>query len=285
MLGSMKKQKHSKPLSFKRIQEWPSLIYRSNLVSIPGIEEKRYITVYLPPKYWVDESPHPVAFFFDGQNLFEDEGTMAGGWHMHTVLDQRAKAKKKTPIVVGIHHGLDRDVEMCPWEALPGSGKPALADKKLAWLMQWLYPKLCEKLNIQKGPENTLVGGSSLGGFLALYAFFEHPQFFGKVMAMSPSIWVGMFEIFPYLLQKNPKPSGDVYFDIGLNEAEGAAPELGEIMRDQLKLLKDALHIFGYLPGQNLHFIEDSKGRHNEQDWRRRLPKAFDLLMGDKPGV
>ena len=274
--------KDNSKITFKRIKEWPSLLYRSNPVSIPGINEIRSLTAYLPPDYFIEEQPHPIAYFFDGQNIFEDEGTMAGGWHLHDYLDQRHKEGQVVPIVIGIEHGSDRDIEMSPWTAIPGSGKAAKADLKLDWMMKTLHPQICQKLNILNGPEHTLVGGSSLGGFLSIYAYLKHPEFFGKALAMSPSLWVGMFEIFPWLLQKTPKAHGKIYLDYGELEGDSDDQELGDIMLGQTQLLVDTLEIFGYTKDVDIHFYRDPQGKHNEASWSKRLPFAFEFLFDNK---
>src|SRR5262245_6690597 len=60
----------------------------------------------------------PVLFLFDGQNVFEDEPSFAGGWHAHKVVDRLARSRR--PVVVGIPHGGER--RMAELSPFPVSG-------------------------------------------------------------------------------------------------------------------------------------------------------------------
>ncbi len=43
---------------------------------------------------------------------------------------------------------------------------------------------------VRKGPENTGLGGSSLGGLITLYTQFAMPGVFGRLLVESPSLFV-----------------------------------------------------------------------------------------------
>lgn len=260
-------------LRFERIKHWPSLIYRSQNLEIPGLEGARPISLYLPPDYFLSEKTYPLAFFFDGQNLYEDEGTLAGGWHLHRVLDQRARAGKTVPVVVGIHHGPDRDAEMSPWDPYPG--KQGKAEKKLTWMFEWLLPRLHRKLHLEKSNAQTLIGGSSLGGLLALYALFHYPAYLSRALVMSPALWVNRFAIFNALMLTTPPPQARIYLDHGGKEGCECHGNLGF---EQSQLLVDLLEVMNFQPGIHMLWNPDPEGLHNEQSWRRRLPAALDFL-------
>lgn len=175
-------------------------VFSTHPLAIPGLEGERPLTLYLPPDYLLNpEKTYPVAYFFDGQNLYEGQDSGPPGWNLHNILDQRFAEGLEVPIAVGIHHGLNRDEELCPWPA--EKGQTPRGDALLQWLVEDLHPQLVEQLRIDDRPEMRLVGGASLGGLLALYAGFSYSDFFGKVMAMSPSLWVGNGAIYDYIAE------------------------------------------------------------------------------------
>jgi predicted alpha/beta superfamily hydrolase len=175
-------------------------VFSTHPLEIPGLEGERPLTLYLPPDYLLNpEKTYPVAYFFDGQNLYEGQDSGPPGWNLHSILDQRYAEGLEVPIAVGIHHGLNRDEELCPWPA--EKGQTPRGDALLQWLVEELHPQLVEQLQIDDRPEMRLVGGSSLGGLLALYAGFSYSDFFGKVMSMSPSLWVGNGAIYDYIAE------------------------------------------------------------------------------------
>src|SRR5688572_21541133 len=77
---------------------------------------KRAVRVFVPPGYDSAEKEHPLLVMWDGQNVFDDEGSFAGGWHVHEAVSRRAMRGKKAPVVVGINHGNEwRLRELSPW--------------------------------------------------------------------------------------------------------------------------------------------------------------------------
>jgi hypothetical protein len=284
----------------------------SQALNIPGLVGARPMSLWLPPDFEraseAQRASWPLAVFFDGQNLFGDQGTLAGGWHMHQILKGRQADGKAVPVVLGIHHGPERDSEMSPFPPLPGiTGK---ATAKLSWLVDWLLPQLKWsqiqnpldqnpfKLMLSPDPEQTLIGGSSLGGLLALYALFHYPQTFGKALVMSPALWPDRFAIFQDIMLCRPHPKAKIYLDHGqkeiqaqdlkedqdsghtLREAEAPRLDLGQLLFEQSQLMADLLEVLGFVPQNRLYWNPDPEGEHNERAWRRRLPVALDFLYG-----
>ena len=239
---------------------------------VPGLPEEMRVTVYLPPGYDASDATYPLAMFFDGQNLFDDEGSYRGGWQMHRLLDYRACRGERVPIVAAIHTaGWSRAAVLSPWSR---DDAPGLGDRTLDWITQWLIPTLRSELRIAPGPEHVLLGGSSLGGLLSLYGFFRHPDQFGKVAALSPSLGVSGGHhgpLFSYV-REAPRVDGRVYLDAGDNECECT-----NIMRhtgDMASLLSHK----GFRAGVDLLWRPDPDGTHDEASWKRRLPGALEFL-------
>jgi predicted alpha/beta superfamily hydrolase len=246
-------------------------LHRTKDFPVPGLPRPLPCTIYLPPGYDTEARRYPVAYVFDGQNLFDDKGSFAGGWRLHRALDVRATLGQEVPVVVGIHHGPDRAAELSPWPV--EEQKPAYGDQLLDWVVGPLHKMVAEDVRVLAGPEHTLIGGSSLGGNLAMYAFFRHNAFFGKALCMSPSLWVNEGAIFPFVAQAACNGDPRIYLDMGALEAEGMVLQHGQWMADLLESK-------GFVPGYHFMWRPDPRGDHSERNWRRRLPMALRYLYG-----
>jgi predicted alpha/beta superfamily hydrolase len=244
-------------------------LHHTRAYTVPGLHGTRACTVYLPPGYFEQTGRrYPVAYFFDGQNMFDDHTSFAGGWRLHHLLDERAAQGKPVPLVVAVHHGgPHRNEDLSPWGI--GRGHRGRADALLDWMTGELARFVHEDLRVLPGPENTLVGGSSLGGLAAVYAFFKYPHVFGRVLAMSPSLWVHRHGILHLAAHQPVAAHSRIYLDAGGREMGGAC-------------LRDAEHLAGLLHtrglGGQVMWRPDKRGVHNERNWRRRLPKALRFL-------
>ena len=52
----------------------------------------RHVRVYVPPG--PVEAPRPVLYLFDGQNVFHDAPSFAGGWHLHRAAHRFGAQKR-----------------------------------------------------------------------------------------------------------------------------------------------------------------------------------------------
>ena len=256
--------KPRKPLDIR-----PGRFEHSEMLTIPGFPAKYRLTVFVPPGYDADRLYYPVAYMFDGQNLFGDLGSYSGGWHVHELLEKRAAQGKSVPLIVGLHHGgSSRMSEFSPWRIGEHEGR---GEAFLEWVIDVVMPRIHNEWRVLQGPGNTMLGGSSLGGLMALYGFFRFPEVFGRVMSMSPSIWVGEGAILRYA-ESLPLPDGaKVYIDAGGREAPTMS---GGLAMTELLMAK------GYEANRELMWRPDARGAHNEPTWRRRLPKAMRFLYG-----
>lgn len=246
---------------------------------VPGLPETHRITAYIPPSYADSERAYPVAIFFDGQNLFSDEGSFRGGWHLHDLLDERDCMGQRVPIVVAIHTGgLSRTSILSPWTEDPDI--PPLGDRLIEWVVSFLLPEIRKEVRILPGPEHTLIGGASLGALVSLFAFFRHPETFGRVLAMSPSLGVSGGRLGPIIpfIEQAQRPLGKIYLDAGGRECP-----CGHVLRHAESLAELLAHK-GYVPGQHLRFHPDPAGDHDEWHWRRRMPGALNFMCDAPQG-
>src|SRR6185436_3901318 len=199
----------------------------------------------------------------DGQNVFDDEGSFAGGWHAHRAAERVVTKKRPAPIVVGIDHGYGaRQYELLPFAGSRSRG---------AFLRGRLARDVRLRFGIPDVPARWVVGGASLGGVAALYAHFAAPEVFGGALCMSPSFGITGRRLFDWVAAQPLPWTSRIYLDCGVREGRGTTlPRVAAMAR----LLRSR----GY--GENrLRFRRDARGRHDEVSWRRRLPGALRFLL------
>lgn len=227
---------------------------------IPGVPPKRHVRVYEPERR--SDRERPVVVLFDGQNVFDDAPSFAGGWHAHRAVERLAKSVSP-PIIVGLDHGHEHRIsELSPFDF--GSVRGALPGL-LEWMGGWLLPMLRREYALTCDPKRTIIGGSSMGGLAALHSVLARPDLFGGAIVMSPSLWVARGEMMRWAPHNIPDGRPRIYLDAGAKEGGGRMLAAAERMA---KLLGDTNRV-------ELKFVADARGQHREADWRRRLLPAM----------
>lgn len=232
----------------------------------------RDVFVLLPASYEAAEAPrrYPVVYMHDGQNLFRDDMSFAGAWHVERAADLAAERGAEV-IVVGVPNmGDDRLDEYGPFYE-PSVRKGGQANAYLAFLLEQVKPLVDRRFRTRPEPEHTHVAGSSMGALVSLYAFFNAPHKFGGCGALSPALWFGKRAIFSWL-ERAPRVPGRVYLDIGTAE--------GKLTLHDARRLRDILLEKGYVAGQDFKYVEESDALHKEEAWGRRLEDALPFLLG-----
>lgn len=228
----------------------------------------RSLTVYLPPSYARSTRHYPVVYLQDGQNLFDPEESFAGSWRVDIAMDHAA-ARGFEGIAIGIHHSREgRLTEYSPFDdpdAGPGSGR-----EYVTYLAQTIKPLVDARYRTIPGRGTTCVAGSSMGGLISLFAFLARPDVFGAVAAMSPSLWYADRAILE-VVAAAPFRAGRIYLDVGQRE--------GEATLDDTRRLRDLLLAKGYRKGDQLRYVEDREGGHEEAAWGHRLRAALPFLL------
>ncbi len=238
-------------------------------IDVPSYSPSRLVRIYVPKR--APASDRPLLLLFDGQNVFDDKPSFAGGWHAHTAVEKLAK-NVPPPMVVGVDHGGSRRIaELSPFAfGRTEAGAPGFVD----WMCRWLVPHLAHHFAGTRDPRKIVVGGSSMGGLGAFYALASRPDTFGGCIAMSPSFWVGGRAIFPWVEHAHMNVNARVYLDAGAREPAGMLR--GAEAMDKL-LYKKGL--------RNLHFFNDPRGAHAEASWRKRLLRAMRFQFGSSKGL
>lgn len=227
---------------------------------LPGFTARR-VRAYVPATIDL-RGPHATLYLFDGQNVFFDQGSYAGGWYAHEAVDALGGRGTCPPVVVGISHGgRRRNAEL-----------GARAFEFLDALVTHVLPRVEARLG---GGGRRVIGGSSLGGHAALLAWIHHHELFDGALAMSPSLWVARRRHLQHITRGDwpLPPQGSLYLDAG-------ARERGSMFEDA-ELLAGHLATRGLGPDRLL-WRPDRRGIHHERHWRRRLPKALRFLFGGR---
>jgi predicted alpha/beta superfamily hydrolase len=204
----------------------------------------------------------------DGQNLFDPEESFAGSWRVDIAMDQAA-ARGFEGIAVGIRHaGEERLAEYSPFdhpEVGPGRGR-----EYVEHMAERIKPLVDARYRTIPDRGTTCVAGSSMGGLISLFAFLARPDVFGAVAAMSPSLWYAERAIFE-AVKAAPFQPGRIYLDVGRREGEDTLADA--------RRLRDLLLAKGYRKGDQLRYVEDRAGGHEESAWGHRLRAALPFLL------
>lgn len=253
------------------------------------------VHVWLPPDYSSDMAHRSVVFANDGQQVFFGGGIGQNWWIQDAVQHFAAThAGVALPIVVGIdwrersneylHEPITR-LPFGPPEVRTGGGLGPYSN----YLADQVMPFIDANYRTIRDREQRVVLGSSHGGLAAFFTGVSRSDAFGQVIAMSPSFWAGTMK--PLRKSKLYRLTADnlhrvemrprIYIDWGLRRdggyhnkyIEAWATSRCEDMHDIL--VRD----HGYVDGRDLMAVADADGQHNEDSWRRRLPRALGFAL------
>lgn len=238
------------------------------------LKNRRDLIVYLPPGY--DDQPKrrfPVLYLHDGQNLFDGATSFIPGedWHVGQTADAGIGAGRVEPlIIVGVYNtGKQRLGEYTPTRAPRlGGGR---ANRYAKFLLEEVRPFLERNYRVLQGVENTGIGGSSLGGLVSLYLGLRQPNIFGKIAALSPSVWWNQRVILRFAAAASVRPLPRVWLDIGTRE--------GPRIVDDVERFRDILLGKGWQVGRDLHYQRVEGAEHNEAAWARRVGPFLQFLF------
>ena len=238
------------------------------------LPDDRDLLVWLPPVY--DDDParrFPVLYMHDGQNLFEPDTAFKKGehWRVGETAAELIEAGRIEPlIVVGIANaGEQRLQEYTPTED-PSLGG-GLAQEYGRMVVDEIKPLVDTTYRTRPDAAHTGLAGSSLGGLVTLHLGLTRPAVFGKLAALSPSVWWDRRAILRTVRSARPKPALKVWVDMGTAEGRRAL--------DDARLLKAALVGAGWVPGADLHYAEYENAAHTETAWAKRVGPMLEWLF------
>lgn len=245
------------------------------------LPEKRDLIVYVPPGYEREpERSFPVLYLHDGQNLFDGETSFIKGrtWQVREHADAAIEAGEAEPLViVGIYNTGNRRLAEYTHERSTQMGGGE-AEAYGLMVTRELMPWVAAHYRVRQDREGTGIGGSSLGGLVTLYLGLRHPEKFGKLAALSPSVWWNHKSILGYLNERAPEiwERPRLWLDVG--------------DREGIRTLRDTEHLArrlvanGWRQGETMHFERVAGGTHDEASWATRVRPTLRFLFPARKG-
>jgi len=238
----------------------------------------RLVRVWLPPQYDPrGRARYPVLYLNDGQNLFDPATAFAGvAWQVGEAAARLIGEKKLRPlIIVGIDNtGVSRIREYIPYRSLDPPVPRPLGTRYPDFLRREVMLLVEKNYRVDKGPEHTGLGGSSLGGLIALYTQLSIPGVFGRLLIESPSLFVANRKILEECRGFRDWPFR-VYLGIGTKEVGDSAKDARAVedVRELCRMLRSA-----GLQKKRLKVRVQEAAPHSEGAWAARFPEALEFL-------
>lgn len=244
----------------------------------------RFLRVWLPPGYDAPENAgrrYPVLYLNDGQNLFEASTSFTGvEWQVDETAERLIGEGNVPPmIIVGIDNsGKDRIREYMPHRSLTPMMLRVQGHRYPNFLIKEVMPLVTGNYRVAAGPENTGLGGSSLGALISLYTAATHPGWFGRLLIESPSLWAANRQMIRE--SRNVKQWPERIF-LAIGTAEAGREDRDRSTVDDVRELAGIFRRAG-LNDRRLRLIIDEGATHHESAWARRFPEALLFLFGNR---
>jgi predicted alpha/beta superfamily hydrolase len=243
----------------------------------------RDLLVWLPPGYHAPENAgraYPVLYLMDGQNVFEALPGLPGEWGVDETATELIEAGAIRPlIIVGVPHaGENRLTEYLPFGSIQGN--EAAGPEFVAWMRREVMPRVERAFRVASGPENTGIGGASLGGAISLYAATQHPDVFGRVIVESLPLLPDNGNAARAYLDSVSAWPGKVFVGMGGREISNNErdAERNAMYRAWAEELDARLAAAG-LGADDRRLRIDADANHNELAWAARFPEAVKFLF------
>jgi len=262
----------------------------------------RSLSVWLPRQYHDQPERHfPVIYMQDGQNLFDETIAIENSWKLDETAQRLMDEGKIQPaIIVGIWNSWIRRLDYFPQkaanyfsaedESIINIAKQELGDPVdvpwqgdayLKFIVEEVKPYVDSHYRTLPQREHTMVGGSSYGGLISLYALTEYPQIFSAAACLSTH-WPILYSnshmspseaIRTYLREHLPVAGNHrIYFDYG-SEGLDQYYEVHQVQVD--KIMRDK----GYSAGRDWVTRSFPGTDHTERDWAARMDVVLEFLL------
>jgi predicted alpha/beta superfamily hydrolase len=241
----------------------------------------RFLRVWLPPGY---DDPanagrrYPVLYLNDGQNLFEATTSFTGvEWQVDETGDRLIREGVVPPLmIVGIDNtGRGRIREYMPHRSLHPMMLRVQGTRYPTFLFKEVMPFIARNYRIASGPENTALGGSSLGALIALYTAAVRPGAIGRLLLESPSLWASNRQL---IRQSRGVKRWPERVFLAMGTAEAGRKDRDQSMVDDVREFAGILRRAG-LDNKRLMLVIDEGATHHESAWARRFPEALAFLF------
>lgn len=253
----------------------------------------RRIHVFLPRDYAERSDRLPTLYFNDGNTTFWPGGVSPDAWEAaEAQSDLFAAGRVGRAIFIAIHP-LDREREYTHVDWLAGRsccGAAEYTERVATCMAPWIDD------HYRSDPSRRAIVGSSHGGLAAFYAATRHPEVFTFAAALSPSFWAGVDSradgtrgdgslaesalVAPVLtLLGDASRRPGFWIDWGLVRTGGVHNAVIESMAtDRGREMVTLLESRGYGP-EELTWLEDPSGAHDEASWARRFPQVLERIL------
>ena len=234
------------------------------------LDNERDVWIYTPPGPGAENESSPLLVIFDGRQYVD---WMAAP----TTLDNLIAAGQVSPVLAVFVGNVRRRQEL--------GRSPVFVDCLTEELLPWVRARAV----VTADPARTVIAGSSLGGFAAVFAAVRRPDLFGNALSQSGAFnwWPGGQLAWEGLIQdieRMPPPPVRFWLDVGRFEDVprfGATPEEdGPTLLATNRQLRDILQAKGY----EVRYTEFA-GSHGSIWWRSTLADGLVTLLGlrDRP--
>lgn len=238
------------------------------------------ISVCLPSGYHTSRKDFPVIYMHDGQNLFNDKDATYGySWNIIESLDKRVH-KTFDFIVVGIHHRPTRLDDYAPWKNDPKFANRldrvygGQGDAYVDFIVHTLKPKIDQTYRTLSGFKYTSIAGSSMGGYISLYAIAKYPDVFKFAGLFSTSLWFNYAPMIDYVKSSLLSYNHYIFISVGTQETSEDKKN-----QDNIRYVKDSMKVSHILEDLNVHtrlVVQDEK--HHESSWRKQFPLFLEFM-------
>ena len=243
----------------------------------------RFLRVWLPPGY--DDSAnaarrYPVFYLNDGQNLFEAGTSFTGiEWQIDETADRLIREGAVSPmIIVGLDNAAKNRIrEYMPHRSLHPILLRGQGTRYPNFLIKEVMPFIARNYRVGAGPENTGLGGSSLGALIALYTAAVRPGVFGRLLLESPSLWASNRQMIRASREVKRWPER-IFLAIGT--AEAGREDRNRSVVDDVRELAGIFRRAG-LDDKRLKLVIEEGATHHESAWARRFPQALSFLFSN----
>lgn len=244
---------------------------------ISSLEQERFIRIYLPKNYTIEDQSYPVLYMHDGQNIFQDNDAIRG---TSLKLEKYLDENELNVIVVGIDQNSEERInEYCPWTCGEYSkkflGKESIDGGRGIQYVEFIVNELKPFIdnNYRTLKEHTAMAGISLGGLISTYAMCRYPEIFRNIAILSSAFYRNQEEIEKLIQCTDLSLIESVYLDCGTKEAGDAEAISVEFLASNkaiYEILKEKI------PNTKFQIIKEAE--HNYLAFRDRVPKLFTFL-------
>ena len=236
------------------------------------LSKPRDVVVWLPPGYATETSKrYPVLYMHDGSNVYIE-------WRIDEVAKPLIASGEIQPlIVVMIPNGAEphaRFEDYTPTK--PANAKfGGKADAYGKFIIEEVKPLIDREYRTLSDPANTGLGGASLGGLVSLYLGLNHPEVFGNLAVMSPSVHWDNKLVVRKVRDLQTKPATRIWLDVGKQEQPQYIANVKE--------LRDALVRKGWTSGTDFMYFEAPGGTHDDVSFGKRSGEMLKFLFPPPP--